>query len=185
MVVTIAVIAGLLVAGRIALPLVVKGLVNDRLRRIPGYTGGVRDIGMHLWRGAYSLHGFEILRKNGNVREPFFLAKDINFSVAWRELWHRKIVSDVYIEQGQLNFVKGPSAEESQTDLDHRWQDVIKAIFPIEVTHLEIVDGILRYVDKTRQPNVNVSHAYACDRHWPAQPARRKEKRRISGAIDA
>ena len=155
-VVTVAVIAALLLAARLALPTVVKRLVNDRLQAIPGYTGYVNDIGIHLWRGAYSLHGFGILRLNGKVREPFFLAKDIDFSLAWRELWHRKIVSEIYIEQGQLNFVKGPSAEESQTDLDHRWQDVIKDIFPIDITHLEITDGLLRYVDTTRQPNVNL-----------------------------
>ena len=155
-VITITLIAVILLGARIAMPYVVKRMVNDRLQRIPGYTGYVNDIGIHLWRGAYSLHGFGILRLNGKVREPFFLAKDIDFSLAWRELWHRKIVSEIYIEQGQLNFVKGPSAEESQTDLDHRWQDVIKDIFPIDITHLEITDGFLRYVDTTRQPNVNL-----------------------------
>ena len=175
-VVTVAVIALILLAGRIALPSVVKHLVNDRLQRIPGYTGYVNDIGIHLWRGAYSLHGFGILRRNGKVREPFFLAKDIDFSLAWRELWHRKVVSDVYIEQGQLNFVKGPSAEESQTDLDRRWQDVIKAIFPIDVAHLEIADGLLRYVDTTRQPNVNVfvTHVRATATGLRNRPGERK-----------
>jgi hypothetical protein len=155
-VVAITLIAVLLLGARIAMPYVVKRMVNDRLQRIPGYTGHVNDIGIHLWRGAYSLHGFGIFRLNGKVREPFFLAKDLDFSLAWRELWHGKIVSEIYIEQGQLNFVKGPSAEESQTDLDHRWQDVIEDIFPIDITHLEITDGLLRYVDTTRQPNVNL-----------------------------
>jgi len=155
-VITITLIAVILLGARIAMPYVVKRMVNDRLQRIPGYTGYVNDIGIHLWRGAYSLHGFGILRLNGNVREPFFLAKDIDFSLAWRELWHRKIVSEIYIEKGQLNFVKGSNAAESQTDLDRRWQDVIKDIFPIDITHLEITDGLLRYVDTTRQPNVNL-----------------------------
>jgi Domain of Unknown Function (DUF748) len=155
-VITLAVIAALLLAGRLALPFVVQRLMNDRLGRIPGYTGHVDDVDLHLWRGAYSLHGVGIFRQNARVREPFFLAKDIDFSIAWRELWRRKIVSVVHIDHGQLNFVKGPSAEESQTDLDHRWQDVIQDIFPIDITHLEIVDGLLRYVDTTRQPEVNV-----------------------------
>ncbi len=155
-VVTVAVLAALLLTVRIALPFVVKRLVNDRLQHITGYTGYVNGIDLHLWRGAYSLHGFGILRANGKVREPFFLAKDIDFSLAWRELWHRKFVSDVTIEQGQINIVKGPTTEESQTDLDHRWQAVIQDIFPIDITHLEITNGLLRYVDTTRQPNVNV-----------------------------
>ena len=155
-VVTVLVLAGLLLAARLALPAVVKHLVNARLQRIPGYTGYVNDIDIHLWRGAYTLHGFGILRLDSRVQEPFFLAKDIDFSLAWRELWHRKIVSNIKINHGQLNFVKGPTEEESQTDLDHRWQDVIQDIFPIDITHLEITDGLLRYVDTTRQPQVNV-----------------------------
>jgi hypothetical protein len=152
----VAAVAVLLLGARIAMPYVVKRLVNDRLQRIPGYTGYVNDIDLHLWRGAYSLHGFGILRLNAQVREPFFLARDIDFSLAWRELWHRKFVSDVHIDHGQLNFVKGPSAEQSQTDLDRRWREVILAIFPIDVTELKITNGLLRYVDTTRQPNVNV-----------------------------
>ena len=82
-VLTVAAVCVLLLAARIALPFVVKRAVNDRLQQIPGYTGSVNDIGIHLWRGAYSLHGFGILRLNGKMREPFFLAKDIDFSLAW------------------------------------------------------------------------------------------------------
>ena len=68
-VVTVAVIAVLLLAGRMALPVVVKRMVNDRLQRIPGYTGYVNEVDIALWRGAYRLHGFGILRQNGTVRE--------------------------------------------------------------------------------------------------------------------
>lgn len=155
-VLTVAVIAVLLLVARIGLPFVVKRQINDRLQRIPGYTGQVEDIGIHLWRGAYSLHGIRILRQNARVQEPFFRAEHIDFSLAWRELWRRKIVSDILIDRGQLNFVKGPSEEESQTDVDRRWQEVIQDIFPIDITHLEITDGLLRYVDNTREPKVNV-----------------------------
>jgi hypothetical protein len=155
-VVTVIVIVVLLLAGRIAAPFVAKFVVNEHLERIPGYTGHVNAIGIHLWRGAYSLHGFVILRKNGKVREPFLRAKNIYVSLAWRELWQRKIVSNIYGDEVQLSIVKGPSEEESQTDLDNRWQAVIHYLFPINVTHLVITDGFLRYVDTRRQPNVNV-----------------------------
>jgi len=155
-VITIAVAVGLLLAVRAALPFVVARMINDRLARIPGYTGQVNDIDIHLWRGAYSLHGVGIHRQDGRVKEPFFLARDIDISLAWRELWRRKIVGDVVVDRGQLNFVKGATAEESQTDLDRRWQDAIQDIIPIDITHLEITDGLLRYVNTARQPEVNV-----------------------------
>jgi hypothetical protein len=155
-VVTVAIAAAVLLAGRVALPLAVRRVMNGRLERIPGYTGHVDQVGIHLWRGAYSLHGFSILRENGRVSEPFFLARDIDISLAWRELWHRRIVSDIRVDRGQLNFVQGPSEEASQTDLDRRWQEVIQDIFPIDITHLEITDGLLRYVNHARQPKVDL-----------------------------
>jgi hypothetical protein len=155
-VVTVAVIAAVLLAARMALPLVVRRMMNDRLERIPGYTGHVDQVGLHLWRGAYSLHGFSILRKNGRVLEPFFVARGIDISLAWRELSHGRIVSDIRVDQGQIHFVQGLSDETSQTDLDRRWQDVIQDIFPIDVTHLEITDGLLRYIDHSRQPKVDL-----------------------------
>jgi hypothetical protein len=145
-----------LLAIRVALPFVAKRMMNDRLERIPGYTGHVDKVGIHLWRGAYSLHDFGILRQNGGVQEPFFHAKDIDISLAWHELWHRRVVSDIQIDQGQLNFVRGASDAESQTDLDRRWQNVIQDVFPIDINHLEITNGLLRYVDRTRQPKVDL-----------------------------
>jgi len=155
-VITVAVVAAVLLGARIALPYAIQRLMNDRLARIPGYTGHVNKIVVHLWRGAYSLHDFAILRQNDGVREPFFQARVIDVSLAWRELWHRRVVSDIRVDQGQLNFVHGASDAESQTDVDRRWQDVIQDIFPIDITHLEITNGLLRYVDHTRQPKVDL-----------------------------
>ncbi len=155
-VIAVVVLGALLLAGRLALPSLVRRLVNDRLQRIPDYTGSVDGIDLHLWRGAYTLHGFDIRKRDGLVQEPFFRAKKIDFSLAWRELWHRKIVSAVSIDQGRLNFLNGPTAAESQTDFDRRWQDAIQDIFPIDITKLEITDSLLRYVDTTRTPHVDV-----------------------------
>lgn len=150
------VVAVVLLAARIALPFVVRRMLNDRLERIPGYTGHVDRVGLHLWRGAYSLHGFSILRQDGRVTEPIFRAKGIDISIAWRDVWRRRFVSDIRVDEGQIHFVKGATAEESQTDLDRRWQDVIQDVFPIDITHLEITDGLLRYVNHTREPKVDL-----------------------------
>ena len=152
----LACIVVLLLGARIALPYVVKHLVNGRLAQIPNYTGHVDDVRIHLWRGAYSFHGFHISRQNGQIEEPFFRAKKIDISLAWRELLHRKIVSDIRIDEGQLTFVQGANPETTQTDLDRRWQDVIQDIFPIDITHLEITDGLLRYINNAKEPKADL-----------------------------
>jgi hypothetical protein len=154
-VITIAIIALVLIAARIALPYIVKSKVNQRLASIPGYAGQVGDIGIALIRGAYTLDGVAIYKIDGAAREPFFLAKYIDFSVAWRELIHGKVVSDIHVDEMKLNFVAaGP--EKSQKDIDRRWQEVVKDLFPLEITHLEITKGEVRYKDMTRRPEVDL-----------------------------
>lgn len=145
-----------LIAVRLALPHVVKNQINHRLQNVPGYTGQVQDVDLHLWRGAYGLVGIAIYRQNGQVREPFVLANKIDFSIAWRELFRGKIVSDIHVESPQMNFVQAETKSESQTDADRRWQAVIQDIFPIDITHLDVKDGMVRYVDKTKEPYVDI-----------------------------
>ena len=154
--ITIAVIAVVLIAARIALPYFVEYKVNERLASIPGYSGGVSDVDIALFRGAYSLNNVAIYKVNGAAREPFVVAKYIDFSVAWRELFRGKVVSDVFAENLELNFVGAGTKEESQKDIDRRWQDVVKDLFPLEITHFEVRNGMLRYQDLTRQPKVDL-----------------------------
>ncbi|HVU25782.1 MAG TPA: DUF748 domain-containing protein [Opitutus sp.] len=145
-----------LVGARLALPSVLEHLVNRRLAHIPGYAGRVGDIDVALWRGAYVLHDLDIRRTRGKVREPFFRAREIDFSLAWRELFHGKVVSDIHATGAQLTVVTGRDVTRSQTDLDRRWQNVAESLFPIDITHLEISDGLIRYIDRTRDPAVDL-----------------------------
>ncbi len=145
-----------LVAARLALPYVLRSAINRRLNNIPDYGGHVDSVSVSLYRGAYHLTGMEIVKRNGQVREPFFSAKDIDFSLAWRELLHRRVVSDIYLDQPKLNFIKGPTAETSQLTADRRWQDVITDIFPIDINYLKITDGTLRYVNHASNPQVDI-----------------------------
>lgn len=145
------------VVARLLAPGFVHRAINRRLSQIPGYAGHVGDINLQLWRGAYRIDDIEIVSSSGKIREPFFAAKRIDFSIAWRELFHKKFVSDITITDGRLIFLRGPTDETSQLTADHRWQDVINDIFPINITHLEIKGGILRFIDTTREPRVDIS----------------------------
>jgi hypothetical protein len=154
--ITLMVLAVLLVAARVALPYVIKHQVNLRLASIPGYAGNVDDIGIGLLRGAYTLEGVQIFKINGAVREPFFSARHIDFSLAWRELFHGKVVSEIYADGPEIHLVAAGTKEESQKDLDRRWQQLITDLFPVHITHFEVENGFLEYRDLTKKPNVDV-----------------------------
>lgn len=153
---TIAITLGVLVVARLALTPILHHQINRRLQNIPGYTGHVEDLSVHLWRGAYTLRRITLERQQPEVNEPFFFAKKIDFSLAWSELRHRRILSRILIEQGELNFVRAEHQNVSQLDVDSRWQEVIQDIFPIDITHLDVKGGLIRYLDLSRKPPVDL-----------------------------
>lgn len=158
--VTLGVLAVLLIAVRLALPHVLRSAINARLAKIPDYTGWVDRVGVSLWRGAYTLHGVVILKRNGAVKVPYFRANKIDFSVAWRELFRKKFVGDIAAERPMLTLIAGPSSDVTQLAADHRWQDAINDIFPINITWLKITDGQLRYINHTTRPEVDIRVAH-------------------------
>jgi hypothetical protein len=150
----------LLVVLRLALPTLLRKAVNGRLEKIPDYTGHVADIEVGLLRGAYALNGIEITKRAGGIKEPFFKAKHIDFSLAWRELFRGKVVSDIFVEGAELNFVRGRTADDTQLAADRRWQEVVNDLFPIDITFFEIRESRLRYVDESSDPRVDVEVAH-------------------------
>lgn len=154
--VALVVVVALALLARLVLPFVLQRAINARLEAIPDYTGSVESVDVGLLRGAYALNGLVIRKRNALQGEPFFAADRIDFSLAWRELVRRRVVSDIVVTRGRLNFLREPADEFSQLDADRRWQDVIQDIFPIEITHLEINDGTLHFVDRAADPVVDV-----------------------------
>jgi len=145
------------VVARLLAPGYVQRAINHRLSQIPGYEGHVGDISLHLWRGAYRIDNIEIVKGNGKVTEPFFAASRIDFSVSWRDVLRRRFVSDIHVTDGRLVFQRGPTEETSQLTADRRWQDAINDIFPIDIAHLEIKGGVIRFIDTTHEPKVDVA----------------------------
>ena len=107
-VVTVAVIAGLLLAVGIALPVVVKRPVNDRSAD-PGYR--VQSMTSISISGAAPTPCTD----RASIGKTVLPATDIDFSRPVGTVAPRS--SRRPIDRGQLTFVKGPNAEESQTDL--------------------------------------------------------------------
>src|SRR5579872_5815380 len=52
------------------LPTLVKNYLNRALDEIPGYKGHMDDVTLHLWRGAYSIWGLQLLETTDPVPVP-------------------------------------------------------------------------------------------------------------------
>lgn len=146
----------ILIGIRLALPPVVLHEVNKKLNEAPDYRGHVQSVGIHLWRGAYSLNGIVIRKRSGQISQPFLSARQIDFSVSWIDLFQGHLVSSFYIESPEITFVKGPVPAESQLKVSRSWQDVLKSLFPIRITRLRMTDGTIHFIDTTAKPTVDV-----------------------------
>lgn len=145
-----------LAALRLALPGLLRDAINRRLEAIPEYGGRVEDVGVSLLRGAYTMKGVRIEKREGDTAHPFVTAEDVDFSLAWKELFRGKVVSEIVAHRPRLNFVQTATKEGSHLDFDRRWQDVINDLFPIEITHFEATEAELHYVAPDRDPPVDI-----------------------------
>ena len=112
-VISLFVVVAVLVAARLALPYVVKDYVNRKLASLEAYDGHVDDIDIHLWRGAYSIDGLEIVKTGASRPVTFFKADRIDLSVEWRSLARGKVVSEAVFLAPEINLVQGKSERDS------------------------------------------------------------------------
>jgi hypothetical protein len=111
----------LLVGVRVALPFTIKYYVNNRLSKIPEYSGRIGDVRVHLWRGAYEINNIVISKRTGHVPVPLFSAPVLDLSIQWRELFHGAVVGEMLLQRPEVNFVAGPTPEQSQTGINKPW----------------------------------------------------------------
>lgn len=146
----------ILIGFRIALPYIVLKSVNKKLAEIDGYTGHVRDIDLALILGSYKIKDIELKKTGGKIPVPFFSAAVIDLSVEWKALFHGGLVGEIEVYDLNLNYVKGPTEETSQTNIDKDWKDVVDDLMPLKINRFEIINGEVHYRDFSSTPEVDI-----------------------------
>ncbi len=146
----------LAVAIRLAMPSAIKYYVNRQLNKGPEYGGGIGDVDVHLYRGAYQIHNIKINKKTGEVPVPLFAARTMDLSMEWRELFHGAIVGEVEMVQPQVNFVAGPTEEQSQTGKGRSWDQTLESLFPFKLNRFEIRQGEIHFQNFHSTPRVDI-----------------------------
>jgi uncharacterized protein DUF748 len=142
----LALLAGLLIAGRLALPLIVEDYANRKLAALKSYTGRVGDVDIHLWRGAYSIDEVVIRKKGAKRSTPFFRTRRMDLSVEWRSLWKGSVVATAEFDRPELNLVQGRSEADSQLGKDENWKARLEELVPVRLNTVEVHDGTVRFL---------------------------------------
>ena len=146
LVIALAAVLLLFIGGRIALPYVVEDQVNRHLVALDSYDGHVDDIDIHLWRGAYSIDGLEIVKTGAKRPVPFFSSKRVDFSIEWRSLLRGSIVSEAAFDGPEVNLVQGKSEADSQLGQDENWNARLEEMFPFRFNTIDVKRGTVRFL---------------------------------------
>lgn len=147
----------LLVCLHLALPLLVRDYLNDKLADMGDYRGQITDVDLAWWRGAYTINGLNIVKTAGKVPVPFLEAPLIDLSVSWRSLWNdHAVVAEVDFVRPQLNFVDGGNKQTSQTGRGTDWRQQLEKLLPITLNEVRIDNGTLTFRNFTSTPPVNL-----------------------------
>lgn len=152
----LAVIIIVLVAARMALPHALKHYVNRQLNGSGDYGGQIGDVTVHLWRGAYQVHDIHIFKKSGKVPVPFFSTAVLDLSLEWSELFHGSIVSKIAMKYPSLNFVAGPTDDQTQTGQENDWGHMLESLTPFDINQLTISGGQIHFQNLHSDPPVDI-----------------------------
>lgn len=151
----ISIIVGI-IAIRLALPYVVIKYVNKVLDDIPGYTGSIEDVDLHLWRGAYEIEKLKLDEIKDEVPVPFVLIEKVDLSVQWEALFKGAVVGEVVMHRPEIIFAAGSSEGTGQTGEDTDWTEPLKELMPLTINRFEVVNGKVSYLDLYSKPEVDI-----------------------------
>lgn len=144
--ISLAVVAAVLVAARLALPHAVKDYANRRLAALESYQGRVGDIDIHLWRGAYSIDDIVIVKKGAKRPVPFFESRRVDLAVEWHSLWRGRIVSEAAFDSPELNLVQSDDVQEQQLGEHEDWHARLEELFPFRFNTILVSNGTVRFL---------------------------------------
>ncbi|MEP7098813.1 MAG: DUF748 domain-containing protein [Dokdonella sp.] len=151
--ITIAVIVMLVIGIDLALPSWIKSTLNRKLDHMGAYHGRVRDVSLHLWRGAYSIDELLIERRGGKSSIPLLHAPRMDLAVSWNALLRGAIVSTVDFQSPEINFIDAPATENGK-GID--WRVQLERLMPIRLDEVRVHDGTVRFRALSTKPPVDL-----------------------------
>lgn len=143
------------IAARAVLPISITRYVNAVLEDLPHYRGSIEDIDLALFRGAYEIHGMQLLRINGDSGIPFLNVERSDISIDWRALFNGEIVSSVLLVAPRLRYViedHDPEREPEESDI----VEFVTGLIPVDINRLAIRNGSAELIKLNAEPEVNL-----------------------------
>lgn len=139
---------------RLALPGIVKGYVNKKINELPGYTGHVEDIDIHLLRGAYVIKDLKLKKKTDPEKYPFLYIARADLSLEWGAIFNGRLVGKIILDQPVINILA--TEDMSKEPSKDSWTKTMKGLMPMTINRLQVNNGHFAYLDLNKKPMTNL-----------------------------
>lgn len=149
---------------RIATPFLLKHWINQRLTDLPGYSGHVDIVELHLWRGEIGMQKLLIYKDSMAKKEPVLSVEVFTTQIHWRSLLAGTIISAAHVHSPRLNIVTRSDidAKKEVTDLINDTEELIAMAenllrdIPIRVDNIELADGSIYFTKLDSKPPIEL-----------------------------
>lgn len=153
--IAVVIVAAVLVAARALLPIATAHYVNGRIAAMGDYRGHVRHIDIALVRGAYELHGLNVVKRGAPSGQRFLTMPHLDISIKWSALLDGQLVGEIQMHEPVLNMVQGETADETQLGGGVNWVRQVQKLFPFRFNRVEVIRGTVTF----RAPGIEESES--------------------------
>jgi uncharacterized protein DUF748 len=142
----LAIVLVALIGLRLALPGILKDVMNDKLQALDAYTGHVNEVHLAIWRGGARVDGIQLVKRDSKYPEPFLQADEADFSIEWRNLLRGKLVAQGEIREPKIHLVQAELKKNQQMGTETDWRKAVRELSPIRINTIRIRNGLVTFV---------------------------------------
>ncbi|MET0286624.1 MAG: DUF748 domain-containing protein [Polyangiales bacterium] len=160
--IVVAVVVVVLVGVMLALPAIIKKIVESKLETIPGgYQGTIDHVEVRGLGSELALCGFTITKKNGQIPVPFLRAKEFHLLT---ELDGWRLRNALRFVEPEFSFVDAESEAKKQKGPEQTIE-TLRQKLPFELTRAEVIDGKFHFRNYQTKPDMDL-YAHGLNARW-------------------
>ncbi len=141
------------IALRIYLPFFIRGQINQNIREMEGYTGGVENVSLGIMAGRIRLSDLTIYDQEYPEPDiPFIDLAWNEVTVDWGQLLRGRLHAHVHIDSLVVNYVVHEVVEPEPVDIVEMLQEIMDFRIDIDITN-----SAINFVDLTSDPVIDIS----------------------------
>lgn len=144
-----------LITIRLALPPIILRQLNEHLKNFsPDYSMHIDSLELSFLRMAYRFNNLEA--KFNHDGHKFFNIESVDVSIAWRELLHGRVLTDVVADSAKFFLTKQliNGSKEAHAKPKEDASKVADKLFPLRISRIELHRSNFEFADLIGQPEV-------------------------------